>query len=646
MRSRALCVFFLFVVVWLAMISRAAYLQLWPQNYLEKLQEKQFETVIKLQPRRGDILDREGRDLASSITMYSLYADPKLIKNPRHVANKIVHTLGLNRRRVYQKLKKKNRFVWIARRQSKYVKEKISKWNIRGLGFIEESKRIYPNGTLLSHVLGFVGKENQGLSGLEYKFHEVLAGKKRIINFQKDARGRPLLRNGRVFTQKPGGAHVHLTIDLELQYYLERELEKTVKSHQAQGAIGVVLNAQTSEVLAMASLPVFNPNYPLRVSSERRRNRVIAEVYEPGSTLKALIAAVLLEKTKAQPNTSYYCENGEFKIGRLKIKESSEKHKWKWLTLSQILTVSSNIGISKVAFDLGEKRVESGLRAFGLGQSLGIELGGEQVGIIPKRPWQKHHLATISFGQGIATTALQIANAFAVIANGGHLMRPFLVKKIENPETKEYREFKPIQIRRVLSENVASQMRMILAGVTSGTGTGAAARVPGYVVAGKTGTAEKVDLIHGGYLKNKYLASFAGFIPANKPKYVIYIMVDTPNVKRHTGGIVAAPAFSRVASFLARRSGLSPILITEGDLIEKERASRTISSSEKISPKREIHRGIMPDMKGLSMREVIRWMRSAPQYKVEFIGEGHVTRTFPRKGQKISKTNYVKIYFK
>lgn len=644
MRSRALCILFLFAIVWLALLSRAAYLQIWPQDQLNKLQERQFETVIKLQPRRGDILDREGKDLASSITMYSLYADPKLIKNPRHVARKIAQTLGLNRRSVYRKLKKKNRFVWIARRQSKRVKEKISKWNIRGLGFIEESKRVYPNGTLLSHVLGFVGKENQGLSGLEYKFHEVLTGKKRTINFQKDARGRPLLRNGRVFTQKPGGANVHLTIDLELQYYLERELEKAVEESEAKGATGIVLDAQTSEILAMGSLPMFNPNYPLRVSSERRRNRAISEVYEPGSTLKAFIAALLLKDTKAQPNTSYYCEDGEFRIGRLKIKESSKKHKWKWLTLSQILAVSSNIGISKVAFDLGGKRVESGLRAFGLGEPLGIELGGEEGGIIPKRPWRKHHLATISFGQGIATTALQVANGYASIANGGLLMRPFLVKKIENSETKEYQEFKPVQIRRVLPENVASQMRMMLAGITSGTGTGAAARVPGYVVAGKTGTAQKVDLVNGGYLEREYIASFAGFIPANKPKYVIYVMVDRPHFRNHTGGSVAAPIFSRVASFLAQRSGMPPILITKDDLIERRNVSRTIASEVTNDFKREIRKGIMPDMKGFSIREVIRWMRSS-EYKVEFIGEGHVKRTVPLKGQKISKTNKVKIYF-
>lgn len=570
MRSRIVIILAGLTLLWSILIGRAAYLQLIPDVRLQSLQKRQFETVVTLNARRGDVLDRNGHELAVSMTTYSVFADPKLIEEPAKVRRILWRSLALQPKAIDAVLKqKKKRFVWVQRHvdrnQKDLIEHDMKEAHLRGIGFVEESKRVYPNDKLLAQTLGFVGENEGGLEGLELKYNQELQAGKKKLSVKKDARGRPLIIGGQMFEQAPDGADVQLTIDRELQFVLEEELAATVAKHEADSAVGVILDAQTSEVLAMASSPTFDPNRAGEFSFDRKRNKAITDAFEPGSTMKTFIIAGALQRKVIEPNSIFDCQGGQMKIGKRTIHEAEAKEKFHNLTASQILAYSSNVGAAKIAFKLGEDNVAQIVNEFGFGERLGIDLPGEAKGIVQARPWSDILLANVGFGHGVAVTPLQIANAYAAIANGGYLRRPYIVKAVRDAETQDVTEIKPFTIRQVLSADAAAKMRLMLAAVTTGDGTGLAARVPGFPVAGKTGTAQKVNPNGRGYLKGGYIASFAGFLPANDPRFVIYISVDHPR-KDYYGASVAAPVFSRIAKFAVRRAGLAPVLFTQEDV--------------------------------------------------------------------------------
>jgi len=481
--------FSLFAVIGL----RAFYVQIIPNDRLKAFQEKQFKRVVTLQPTRGVILDRNHKELASSITAYSLFADPSIVERPKKAAIKLAWHLGRPANAIYKQISDKNkRFVWLGRQMTKEKRDKIAKLEIKGLGFVEESKRIYPNHNLLSQTLGFVGQEGQGLGGLEGKFNEELSGSQRKMLIQRDARGRPLIANGKLFNDQPDGSTIELTIDSELQYVLEQELKKSLVENEADTSVGVVMDAQTNEIVAISSYPDFNPNEALDANPDSRKNRAITDPFEPGSTLKPFVVAGALREGLLEPNTKYYCENGQIQVKDRIIKESSREHKWEWLTVSEILAKSSNVGMVKIGFQLGGKKTKEILEDFGFGQKTGITLGGDSRGIIPPGTWREVSLANISFGHGIATSAMQIANGFAAIANGGVLKEPLIVKSITDPMTDEKEEFEAKKIRRVLSEEQAKTMLLMMIGATQEGGTALNARVPGFPVAGKNRNGQKI----------------------------------------------------------------------------------------------------------------------------------------------------------
>lgn len=576
MRARIVIILIFLSLLWVLMLGRAGYLQIvsqyLPNERLKALQKKQFETVVTLNPRRGDVVDRNGRELAVSMTTYSLFADPKLIEEPRKVARKLSQELGLPVRQIEEKLKKnkpgKKRFVWIERQLQKATRDAIDGYKFRGLGFIEESSRIYPNDRLLSHVLGFVGGDGQGLEGLELEYNDQLQAVSKRVSVHRDARGRPLIVNGQIFNQVPDGSDVQLTIDRELQYILEQELTQAVHEHEADSAVGIVLDAQTSEILAMANAPTFDPNHPSDFALDHKRNRAVTDSFEPGSTMKTFVIAGAMARGLIEPNTKFDCEGGVLHIGKRVIREADTQHKFGLLTTSEILALSSNVGATKIAGKLGDEQLRQTLLSFGFGDKTGVDLPGEAKGILQPTPWHEHLLANISFGHGIAATPLQIANAYAAIASGGYLHQPYIVKSVRDHETGEVVDTKPVTLRRILNDDQVAKMKIMLTGVTADAGTGVNARVPGYPVAGKTGTAQKVkDRSEGrGYLRGGYVSSFAGFIPANDPKFVIYIVVDHPR-KGYYGAAVAAPVFARVARFAVRHSGLAPVLISDNNVM-------------------------------------------------------------------------------
>jgi cell division protein FtsI (penicillin-binding protein 3) len=643
MRSRIVLILIVLTCMWSILIARAAYLQLIPDYRLQSLQHRQFETVVTLKARRGDVVDRNGRELAVSMTSYSLFADPKLIEDQRKVVKILATELKIAPKAVLEKIRgKKKRFVWIERHIDRDIRDSIEAQlkaaKIRGMGWVQESKRIYPNDRLLSHVLGFVGGEENGLEGLELKYNDKLQADNKKVSMRKDARGRPLLVAGQMFSEAPEGSDIQLTIDRELQFTLEQELAGAVVEHQADAAVGVILDAKTSEILAMASSPSFDPNKPQGFSFDKKRNRSITDSFEPGSTMKTFIIAGALGKKFVQPNTKIDCEGGEFRIGKRVIHEADSKHKFNMLTVSEVLLHSSNVGMAKIGLKMGEQEVAETLRNFGFGDRTGVDLPGEARGIVQPLPWKEHLLANIAFGHGVATTPLQMANAYASIANGGFLKTPYIVKSIHDPETGETVESQPRTLRRVLSEEDASKMRFMLSGATTGDGTGVNARVAGYPVAGKTGTAQKINPNGRGYMPGGYVSSFAGFLPANDPKWVIYIAVDRPR-KGYYGAEVAAPVFSRVAQFAIRHAGLAPVFVSANNMIKQG----IESAKPKEVPKAiDLEAGV-PDLAGMTLREVLtRVTGTGIDVKVQ--GDGIVTRTEPAAGSSFASSKELTVY--
>lgn len=645
MKSRIILVFVLFAVLWCGLLLRAAVIQIIPNSKLSELKKRQLDTVIKIQSRRGDILDRNGQELAVSIPAFSIFADPKVIKAPRKFSKQLAPILGISWKSIYDKIKDDSRrFVWLDRKVSLETKNKILDLKENGLGVVPEARRIYPNESLASGILGFVGAEGSGLEGIELRYNDFLEGTETKLNLKRDARGRPLIVDGKIFTEMPEGAQVHLTLDRDLQYSLEKELSHAVSEFNADSAIGIILDPKTSEVLAMANVPTFNSNSPAETDLKWRRNRTLTDPIEPGSTMKVFTIAAALQSRKVAPNTEIDCENGEFKIGKRTIREADSKHRFKILTVNEILQKSSNIGSSKIALMLGAEELQRSLALFGFGSKTGVDLGGESKGVLPNLPWNDHLTANVSFGHGISATPLQIANAYAVIANGGVLNTPYLVKSIttQDADLSEDRR----KGKRIISEELAQQLKFLLMGTTMEGGTGVRAKIAGFPVAGKTGTAQKARLDQLGYLPNSYVSSFAGFVPATDPQFVIYVAVDNPKTLFY-GSDVAAPLFSRIGHVALRKYGVAPVLLTE---VKEDSIEQAIFETKKVS---EVSRKIVslsvgepiPELAGVTLREVLRSTQGL-EIELQIHGSGSVYRTQPAAGTVLSKESTFQVFLK
>lgn len=657
MKSKIITLFAITCFLWTVLLARAAYLQFLPQDKLNALQEKQFQTVVTLPSRRGAIVDTNGKELAMTSPTYSVYADPKIISEKKQVAKTLSKILNVPVSSIMVKIKTNTkRFVWLERLITASQASEIRELKVRGLGLVEEWKRIYPNDQVLSSTLGFVGKEGQALEGLELHYDSVLKGEKKKVTLRKDARGRPLVQDGLLFTETPQGKEIKLTIDSDLQYFVETELHEAIKKHEADGAWAVVLDAKTSAIRALASLPHFDPNSPASASSFVRRNRSVTDTFEPGSTLKTFVIAAALEKNIIKPSTQINCENGSFKIGKRVIREAEKDHAQGVISVTDVLAYSSNIGTSKIALMLGDDQLKQGLSHFGFGERSGVDLPGEAKGITVPLPWREHLIANVSFGQGITASPLQIANAYAVIANGGMLNKPYIVEQISDLETNELETHAPQPIRRVVSADTAEKMRQMLMAVTADKATGTLARVPGYFIGGKTGTAQKVKTEGRGYIPGGYIASFAGFIPANAPEYVIFVGLDHPR-KGYYGSQVAAPVFAKIASYAVRRGGVLPDTLSEepSRTLSKAAMSKAIAkiadeekSVEVTREKLAFENSLLmsaPKLKNLTMREVLAHA-SEQQLQIKFVGSGRVESTWPTQGEALNADRNMTVFLK
>ncbi|NNF99527.1 MAG: penicillin-binding protein 2 [Desulfobacteraceae bacterium] len=519
----------------------AAYLQVFKGQWLSRKAAGQYEKSVTLVGSRGTIYDAQKREMAVSIDTTSIAAHPSQIKDPKKTAKILATALKLNRAAVLKKITANKPFVWIKRQVSPRDVARVRESGVAGIAFIPEHSRFYPNKQLAAQVLGFTGIDGRGLEGIEFYYNKYLTGTPRQVTIRKDALGRDFdyKRSSVLSTQ---GNSLVLTIDRTIQFMVEEALRETVEKYAGRSGIAVVMAPVTGEILAMAHFPFFNPNSYGQYHRDLWRNRAITDAFEPGSTMKIFSAAAALDSGTSGPNTIYFCENGKYAIGPNTVHDTKPHG---WLSLQQVVKYSSNIGAIKVVERMGSKPLYTYLKTFGFGEKTGIDSPGESYGSLSSyRHWTKIDTGTIAFGQGVATTALQLITAASAIANDGIMMKPYFVKAILDPNGREIVRNEPVQLGRVISTNTARTMRRILKTVITEGGTGVQAALNEFSVGGKTGTAQKIEE-GGGYSKDRFIASFLGFAPADRPEAVALILVDEPQ-GQHYGGIVAAPGFKRI----------------------------------------------------------------------------------------------------
>jgi cell division protein FtsI (penicillin-binding protein 3) len=519
-----------------------------------QLAGRQHQKTLAVEAGRGAIYDRSGKILAINMEVPSVFGAPKYVSDPQSTAVRLNRVLQTDVRQLESKLKSERDFVWLARRLEPERAEGLQGLSLDGIGVIPEGRRFYPKGAMLSHVLGFANIDNQGQEGLERRYDAQLRGERGRLIVERDAFGGSVFPKELNYVAPLPGKDLVLTIDEVIQYIAEQELDEVVTRTRAASGAVIVVEPKTGAIMALAVRPTFDPNAP-KGDANLWRNRTISDSYEPGSTFKLVAAAAALEEKLVSPDELIFGEEGSFAVENTVVHDS---HKNGWMTFAQVLQKSSNIGMIKVAQRLGPDKLAKYVNAFGFGQKTDVDLSGEQRGLTKEpQAWGRRTLASITMGQEIGVTPMQLVMAVSAIANSGSLMRPFLVSEVRAPAGGTVARFDPIVRRRAVSPETARVMTDILRGVVLPGGTGTLAALPGYDVAGKTGTAQKADPLTGGYSATRTVSSFVGFLPANDPKLCILVMVDEPQTV-HWGGTVAAPVFQRIAAQAVRHLGVLP----------------------------------------------------------------------------------------
>lgn len=640
-RYRIYLVAVFFIIGTGVILYRAFQLQVLERDKLESIARAGYQGEIQLLPKRGIIYDREGHELAVSVNVGSVYANPKLIKDKVKISQLLALNLNRKQSEILSLIKSNRSFVWVERRISPEKVTQIRELNLKGIGFAFETKRFYPGREIAAHLIGFAGADNQGLEGLERKYDEILRGPTHTLVRMKDALGRSF------YVDKPPGDldtihNLTLTIDKDIQYKAQQALEAAVQKSKGKSGQCLIMNPQTGEIVAMAVVPSFNPNVFDRHKPYEWRNRVITDCYEPGSAIKAFLLAAALEKNAVSPNTLFDCENGNYRIAN-RIIHDTKKHGP--LTVSDIIVLSSNIGAVKIGWELGYQRFYDYLLRFGFGSKTEIDLLGERNGFIrPVGESRQIDMATTFFGQGMSATTLQLGVAMSAVANGGKLMRPYVVKKITDQSGRVIEETHPYMVRRVISEDTAQKTVRILEDVVSDRGTAPLASISGYRVAGKTGTSQKVDPATGRYSNKDYVAIFAGFVPADDPKLVIVVMVDEPRGQIY-GGIIAAPVFKEVGAWALNNLRINPKIRTatiESSLVEGQKSKTVTQDGDAAEADTQ---GLLPDFTGRSMRQVLKEVGGLG-IDVEVEGTGLAFKQFPLPGALIDKVSTVRVSFR
>ncbi|MEQ1627872.1 MAG: penicillin-binding protein 2 [Nitrospira sp.] len=515
--------------------------------------DRQHQKTVSLEGARGTVVDRHGKVLAMNMEVPSVFGIPTALESPAKTARSLSPVLHVRTDELEKKLRQDRSFVWLARKLDPEQGHRLEHMPMEGIGLVMEGRRFYPKGPLLAHVLGFAGMDGEGLEGIERRYESQLHGEKRVVILQRDAMGRTVFPKGQAEQVPAAGHSLVITIDEVIQYIAEKELEEAVTKARAKSGTVIVLDPQTGAVLALAISPRFDPNAVASLTADRWRNRALTDAYEPGSTMKALVAAAALEEKVMKPSTMLYGENGRMAIANTVI---HDHEKLGWMTFAQVIQKSSNIGAAKTGMALGDQRLYRYLQAFGFGQKTEIDLPGEAGGLVKHpREWGRRSLASISMGQEIGVTPIQMVSAVAALANGGVLMKPYVVSEVRDAQGKALRQILPQVKRRVVSPETARTVTSILEGVVT-DGTGAKAAIPGFRVAGKTGTAQKIDPRTGAYSSTLFVGSFVGFVPADNPRLVMIVVIDEPQGESW-GGTIAAPVFRRVGEQVLNYLGVS-----------------------------------------------------------------------------------------
>ncbi len=582
--------------------ARVAQLTILDHADLARRASRQHRETVRLTAMRGAIRDRFGEVFAETMATSSIYASPRKYPVAAEVRPALAKALGISPRVLDRKLDAPRGFVWLKRRVPHDEARAVSQLAILGVGPVTEGRRVYPQGPVGAHVVGFSGSDLRGLEGIELRYDRWMRGPETVLRMQRDGLGRALMiAEDEGDDVEPGdaeegpfaaGASLTLTIDAGLQALVERELAIGVEEARAQAGTAVLLDPKSGEVLALANVPTYDPNKPGVAIMGARRNRAVTDAFEPGSTLKAILMATALEERTMKPTDSVFCERGQYRIGKWTI---HDHHPYGLLTMPEVIQFSSNIGVSKIAAGLGRERYGRYLERFGFGHRTSIDLPGEIGGIVrPFSTWAPIDLATGSFGQGLSVTPIQLAAAYGALANGGVLHQPHLLRRAVDRSGRVLLDREDAEAetatRQVISPETARAVTSMLERVVEFEGgTGGKARMEGVRVAGKTGTAQKVDPHTGRYSRDR-LASFVGFAPADAPAYVLLVMIDTPRTQTY-GGLVAAPVFREIMSRALDRLGERPAIAADPKSAKGAHAARTAKAP---TPTRRVPKGLRP----------------------------------------------------
>ena len=644
-RVRIVIIGTFFGLLFLSVTGRAFYLQILKHEELVKKAEKQHQRIVPLTPARGDIMDCNGTPLAVSVDMNSCYAEPRHIQDIVGTTAVLAPLLGSAKQELHKKLASGKSFVWLARHLTPEQSSRIKNLKLPGIGFSPESKRYYPNSEVAAHVIGFTGMDPNGLEGIELQYDSVILGNTGYLVTERDALGRDIATKDALVKKSEPGKTIILTLDKNIQYIAERELAKAVTESRAKAGMALVMESNSGRILGMANFPTFNPNAYSRYSQDDLRNRIVADSFEPGSTFKVFLIAAALEEKIVKPTDLFNCENGSYTIANHTIHDT---HSYERLSVADILKYSSNIGAAKIGFKLGNDQLFRYLRGFGFGDRTGIDLPGESPGNLrDKHRWYGIDLANISFGQGVSASALQLAAAFSAVANGGTLMQPYIVERIMDEKGQAVQKFEPRAVRRVISEKTARKMTTMMERVTTNGGTGLNAAVDGFRIAGKTGTAQKVNPVTHSYSATKRTASFIGFIPADKPRLTILVVIDEPKTSPY-GGVVAAPAFRGIAlNSMCYLKILPQGETAKSAKVVEDKANQPAQPdemSEGAAMDTPAEGGVMPNFQGMSMRRVLQVMEKQ-KINIRLLGSGRAMQQNPPPGEQIRDADEVWIKF-
>ena len=611
-------------------VLKAFNLQVLHGEALRERAVRQNRMTVSINPRRGPVLDRNGQSLAVSVPVSSVYAFRENLSDKGKEALLLAGALGVDADRIRERMKNGSGFVWLVRKISPEKADKVRKLDLPGIGIQEESRRYYPGLDLAGTVLGFVGTD-RGLEGIEASLDEQLKGAGGVRVLKRDAKGRIYSPDDSWNLEPTMGSAVHLTLDRTIQYFTEEALNSGAEEASAKGGAAIVLESSTGRILAMASYPGFNPNEFQRFSSDNFRDRSINFTYEPGSTFKIITVSAALEEKIFDEMDILFCGNGRFKVGDVFINDHVPHG---WLTLRGIVQKSSNIGASKIGLDLGRDRLAGYANLFGFKKRVGLLLPGERRGAMrDASTWTQVDTANASFGQGVAVTPLQMVNAINVIATGGRLLRPFIVESITNPSGEAVLKNRPETTRRVISETTARKVARMMESVVRPGGSGVRAAIPGFRVAGKTGTAQKFSREEGRYSSDAFVASFVGFAPVQKPAITVIVVIDEPQNQMY-GGVVAAPIWARIVEktleYLnvepsAPRENRRPVPVPGGIKIARSEPAADSTGSPS-----------MPDLHGLTLREALQKLSSLKS-GIDVSGTGVVVGQEPDPGEDVGQ---------